>query len=38
MGDTLYNMLKLNEIELDDEGNPMKKHKINSIEVIFRSF
>lgn len=32
-GETLYNMLKLNDIELDGSDTPVKKHKINSIEV-----
>ncbi|XP_007951043.1 spliceosome-associated protein CWC27 homolog [Orycteropus afer afer] len=37
-GDTVYNMLRLTEVEIDDEERPRNPHKIKSCEVLFNPF
>lgn len=33
-GDTVYNMLRLAEVECDDEERPLNPHKIKTAEVF----
>ncbi|KAM5264646.1 spliceosome-associated protein CWC27 homolog isoform 2-T2 [Ctenodactylus gundi] len=37
-GDTVYNMLRLTEVDIDDEERPRNPHKIKSCEVLFNPF
>ncbi|KAM7077123.1 spliceosome-associated protein CWC27 homolog isoform 3-T3 [Ciconia maguari] len=37
-GDTIYNMLRLAEVEVDKEERPLSPHKIRSCEVLFNPF
>lgn len=37
-GDTIYNMLRLAEVDTDDEERPLNPHKIKSCEVLFNPF
>ncbi|NXA11933.1 CWC27 protein, partial [Sapayoa aenigma] len=37
-GDTIYNMLRLAEVEVDREERPLSPHKIRSSEVLFNPF
>ncbi|XP_028915115.1 spliceosome-associated protein CWC27 homolog [Ornithorhynchus anatinus] len=37
-GDTVYNMLRLTEVEIDEEERPLNPHKIRSCEVLFNPF
>ncbi|NWU68236.1 CWC27 protein, partial [Pterocles burchelli] len=37
-GDTIYNMLRLAEVEVDKEERPLGPHKIRSSEVLFNPF
>ncbi|KAI5620108.1 peptidyl-prolyl cis-trans isomerase CWC27-like isoform X1 [Silurus asotus] len=37
-GDTVYNMLRLAEVECDAEERPLKPHKIRSTEVLYSPF
>ncbi|XP_006186147.1 spliceosome-associated protein CWC27 homolog isoform X1 [Camelus dromedarius] len=37
-GDTIYNMLRLTEVDIDDEDRPHNPHKIKSCEVLFNPF
>ncbi|EHH54290.1 hypothetical protein EGM_15098 [Macaca fascicularis] len=37
-GDTVYNMLRLSEVDIDDEERPHNPHKIKSCEVLFNPF
>ncbi|NXX13987.1 CWC27 protein, partial [Podargus strigoides] len=37
-GDTIYNMLRLAEVEVDKEERPLSPHKIRSSEVLFNPF
>ncbi|XP_011822152.1 PREDICTED: peptidyl-prolyl cis-trans isomerase CWC27 homolog isoform X1 [Mandrillus leucophaeus] len=37
-GDTVYNMLRLSEVDIDDEERPHNPHKIRSCEVLFNPF
>ncbi|NXI60126.1 CWC27 protein, partial [Chloroceryle aenea] len=37
-GDTIYNMLRLAEVEVDKEERPVSPHKIRSSEVLFNPF
>nr|XP_048706870.1 spliceosome-associated protein CWC27 homolog isoform X4 [Caretta caretta] len=37
-GDTIYNMLRLTEVEIDKEERPLNPHKIKSSEVLFNPF
>ncbi|XP_008057417.1 peptidyl-prolyl cis-trans isomerase CWC27 homolog [Carlito syrichta] len=37
-GDTIYNMLRLTEVDIDDEERPRNPHKIKSCEVLFNPF
>ncbi|KFU95501.1 Peptidyl-prolyl cis-trans isomerase CWC27, partial [Chaetura pelagica] len=37
-GDTIYNMLRLAEVEVDKEERPLSPHKIRSTEVLFNPF
>ncbi|XP_037656882.1 spliceosome-associated protein CWC27 homolog [Choloepus didactylus] len=37
-GDTVYNMLRLTEVDIDDEERPCNPHKIRSCEVLFNPF
>lgn len=37
-GDTVYNMLRLAEVECDDEERPLNAHKIKSAEVLHSPF
>ncbi|XP_030598370.1 spliceosome-associated protein CWC27 homolog [Archocentrus centrarchus] len=37
-GDTVYNMLRLAEVECDDEERPLNPHKIKSTEVLHSPF
>lgn len=37
-GDTIYNMLRLTEVDIDDEERPRNPHKIKSSEVLFNPF
>uniref|UniRef100_A0A8C0IIJ9 Spliceosome-associated protein CWC27 homolog n=1 Tax=Bubo bubo TaxID=30461 RepID=A0A8C0IIJ9_BUBBB len=37
-GDTIYNMLRLAEVEVDKEERPLSPHKINNSEVLFNPF
>ncbi|XP_060765053.1 spliceosome-associated protein CWC27 homolog isoform X2 [Neoarius graeffei] len=37
-GDTLYNMLRLAEVECDSDERPLKPHKIRSTEVLHSPF
>ncbi|NXG71072.1 CWC27 protein, partial [Baryphthengus martii] len=37
-GDTIYNMLRLSEVEVDKEERPLSPHKIRSSEVLFNPF
>lgn len=37
-GDTVYNMLRLTEVDIDDEEKPRNPHKIKSCEVLFNPF
>ncbi|NXM25342.1 CWC27 protein, partial [Oxyruncus cristatus] len=37
-GDTIYNMLRLAEVEVDKEERPLSLHKIKSSEVLFNPF
>ncbi|KAF7651307.1 hypothetical protein LDENG_00112950 [Lucifuga dentata] len=37
-GDTVYNMLRLAEVECDSEERPLKPHKIRSAEVLHSPF
>ncbi|NWS49651.1 CWC27 protein, partial [Probosciger aterrimus] len=37
-GDTIYNMLRLAEVEVDEEERPLSPHKIKSTEVLFNPF
>ena len=34
-GDTVYNMLRLAEVECDDDERPLNPHKIKITEVFF---
>lgn len=36
-GDTVYNMLRLAEVECDDEERPLNPHKIKTTEVFSTS-
>lgn len=37
-GDTVYNMLRLTEVDIDDNERPRNPHKIKSCEVLFNPF
>ncbi|XP_020015986.1 spliceosome-associated protein CWC27 homolog isoform X2 [Castor canadensis] len=37
-GDTVYNMLRLTEVDIDDQERPRNPHKIKSCEVLFNPF
>ncbi|XP_005366645.1 spliceosome-associated protein CWC27 homolog isoform X2 [Microtus ochrogaster] len=37
-GDTIYNMLRLTEVDIDDEERPRNPHRIKSCEVLFNPF
>lgn len=37
-GDTIYNMLRLTEVDIDDDERPRNPHKIKSCEVLFNPF
>ncbi|XP_032000463.1 spliceosome-associated protein CWC27 homolog [Hylobates moloch] len=37
-GDTVYNMLRLSEVDIDDEERPHNPHKIKNCEVLFNPF
>lgn len=37
-GDTVYNMLRLAEVECDHEERPLNPHKIRATEVISTDF
>ncbi|XP_008576541.1 PREDICTED: peptidyl-prolyl cis-trans isomerase CWC27 homolog isoform X1 [Galeopterus variegatus] len=37
-GDTVYNMLRLTEVDIGDEERPHNPHKIKSCEVLFNPF
>ncbi|XP_066109689.1 spliceosome-associated protein CWC27 homolog isoform X2 [Saccopteryx bilineata] len=37
-GDTIYNMLRLAEVDTDHEERPLNPHKIKSCEVLFNPF
>ncbi|TEA24189.1 hypothetical protein DBR06_SOUSAS30810009 [Sousa chinensis] len=37
-GDTVYNMLRLTEVDIDDEERPRNPHKIKCCEVLFNPF
>uniref|UniRef100_A0A8C8S4A6 Spliceosome-associated protein CWC27 homolog n=1 Tax=Pelusios castaneus TaxID=367368 RepID=A0A8C8S4A6_9SAUR len=37
-GDTIYNMLRLTEVEIDKDERPLNPHKIKSSEVLFDPF
>lgn len=37
-GDTIYNMLRLAEVDTDDEERPLNPHRIKSCEVLFNPF
>ncbi|KAK2507431.1 hypothetical protein MC885_016175 [Smutsia gigantea] len=37
-GDTVYNMLRLTEVDIGDEERPRNPHKIKSCEVLFNPF
>ncbi|XP_004862933.1 peptidyl-prolyl cis-trans isomerase CWC27 homolog isoform X1 [Heterocephalus glaber] len=37
-GDTIYNMLRLTEVDIGDEERPRNPHKIKSCEVLFNPF
>ncbi|XP_029413677.1 spliceosome-associated protein CWC27 homolog [Nannospalax galili] len=37
-GDTVYNMLRLTEVDIDGEERPRNPHKIKSSEVLFNPF
>ena len=37
-GDTVYNMLRLAEVECDSDERPLNPHKVRSTEVRFRFF
>ncbi|XP_062067721.1 spliceosome-associated protein CWC27 homolog [Lepus europaeus] len=37
-GDTVYNMLRLTEVDIDDDERPRNPHKIKSSEVLFNPF
>ncbi|XP_058165284.1 spliceosome-associated protein CWC27 homolog [Dasypus novemcinctus] len=37
-GDTVYNMLRLTEVDIDGEERPRNPHKIKSCEVLFNPF
>ncbi|XP_004623107.2 peptidyl-prolyl cis-trans isomerase CWC27 homolog [Octodon degus] len=37
-GDTVYNMLRLTEVDIDNEERPRNPHKIKSSEVLFNPF
>ncbi|XP_077792459.1 spliceosome-associated protein CWC27 homolog isoform X1 [Podarcis muralis] len=37
-GDTIYNMLRLTEVETDADERPLNPHKIKSTEVLFNPF
>lgn len=37
-GDTVYNMLRLTEVDIDEEERPRNPHKIKSCEVLFNPF
>lgn len=37
-GDTIYNMLRLAEVDTDNEERPLNPHRIKSCEVLFNPF
>ncbi|XP_011369393.1 spliceosome-associated protein CWC27 homolog [Pteropus medius] len=37
-GDTIYNMLRLTEVDIDNEERPRNPHKIKSCEVLYNPF
>ncbi|XP_042546877.1 spliceosome-associated protein CWC27 homolog [Dipodomys spectabilis] len=37
-GDTVYNMLRLTEVDVDEDERPRNPHKIRSSEVLFNPF
>ncbi|XP_044519536.1 spliceosome-associated protein CWC27 homolog [Gracilinanus agilis] len=37
-GDTVYNMLRLTEVDINEEERPLNPHKIRSCEVLFNPF
>ncbi|XP_003785914.1 peptidyl-prolyl cis-trans isomerase CWC27 homolog isoform X2 [Otolemur garnettii] len=37
-GDTIYNMLRLTEVDIDNEERPRNPHRIRSCEVLFNPF
>ncbi|XP_004402291.1 PREDICTED: peptidyl-prolyl cis-trans isomerase CWC27 homolog isoform X1 [Odobenus rosmarus divergens] len=37
-GDTVYNMLRLTEVDIDEEERPRNPHRIRSCEVLFNPF
>ncbi|XP_022373747.1 peptidyl-prolyl cis-trans isomerase CWC27 homolog [Enhydra lutris kenyoni] len=37
-GDTVYNMLRLTEVDVDEEERPRNPHRIRSCEVLFNPF
>lgn len=37
-GDTIYNMLRLAEVDTDDDERPLNPHKIKNCEVLFNPF
>lgn len=37
-GDTVYNMLRLTEVDIDDDERPRNPHRIKSCEVLFNPF
>uniref|UniRef100_A0A8C8YX10 Spliceosome-associated protein CWC27 homolog n=1 Tax=Prolemur simus TaxID=1328070 RepID=A0A8C8YX10_PROSS len=37
-GDTIYNMLRLTEVDIDDDERPRNPHKIRSCEVLYNPF
>ncbi|XP_036597992.1 spliceosome-associated protein CWC27 homolog [Trichosurus vulpecula] len=37
-GDTVYNMLRLTEVDINEEERPLNPHKIRNCEVLFNPF
>ncbi|KAL6088301.1 hypothetical protein STEG23_017750, partial [Scotinomys teguina] len=37
-GDTVYNMLRLTEVDIDDDERPRNPHRVKSCEVLFNPF
>ena len=38
MGDTIYNVMKINDFEVDEEGRPLNPVQILSAEIIWNPF